>query len=88
MAYGDVRIVSFLYNQWLIPGDTLTRTVEFACQEPITSVTSLGISGSTASCLVTAGTFRGTGQVSCHITTTEGEEATTTVYIPVAPLAP
>lgn len=86
MAFGDIRLVSFLWNKWLLPGDSLTGTPILISVEPITSVSLVGVVGSTITCLVTAGNFDGTGQVSCEVKTLGGEQATRTVYIPVKAL--
>lgn len=86
MAFGDVRLVSFLWNKWLLPGDALTGTPELTSVEPITSASLLGVVGSTVTCAITAGTFVGTGQVSCTVMTVNGETATRTAFVPVQAL--
>ena len=86
MAYGDVRLVSFLWGQWLLPNDSIEGTPTITVAEPIVSGTFVNTVGATVTVSVTAGNFTGTGQVSCSVVTTNGEKATRTAYIPVGPL--
>jgi hypothetical protein len=86
MAYGDIRLVSFIWAKWLLTGDSLIGTPTITSVAPIASATLIGIVGSTVTVAITAGNYSGTGQVSCKINTTDGEEATRTVFIPVVPL--
>lgn len=88
MAYGDIRLITFLWNKWLLAGDALTGTPVIASTLPVMDATLLGVSGSAVTIIVTAGNYAGTGQVSCEVETVNGEQATRTVYIPVAPLVP
>jgi len=86
MSYGDIRLLSFLWAQWLLPGDSIIGTPVITVTEPLIAPEYISLAGSTVTCSVTAGTFSGTGQVSCEITTAFGEKGTRTAFIPVAPL--
>ena len=87
MAYGDIRIVSFLWSRWLLPGDSLTGTPTITVTAPLSNGTFISLIGSTVTCSITAGNFTGTAQVSCEVTSIEGERATRTAFVPIVPLA-
>lgn len=83
MAFGDVRIVTFLFNRWLLPNDIINGTPTVKATAPLISATFISSTTNSVTCSVTAGNFTGTGQLSCAVQTADGEKATRTVAIPV-----
>lgn len=89
MAFGDIRICSFLWGNWLFGGDSITGTPVITATAPLTYVAnSVSVTGSTVEFSVQAGSVAGTGEVSCTVLTTLGAEATRTVLIPVVAFVP
>lgn len=87
MAFGDVRLVSFLFQRWLLPGDAIEGTPTVTVMEPLVSGTFVSLTnGNTVTCSIVAGNFAGLGQVSCTVITEDGETATRTAFVPVGPL--
>lgn len=86
MAFGDKRIVSFIFTKFLLPGDTLTGTPTLTAVQPVASISFIGMTANTVTCSVTAGAFAGTGRISCEVQTTDGEQATRTAAVPVVEL--
>lgn len=83
MAFGDIRIVTFLFSKWLLPGDVIQGTPTVAATAPLSSASFIANTTNSVTCSVTAGNTVGTGQLSCDVVTANGEKATRTVAIPV-----
>lgn len=86
MAFGDKRIVSFKFTRWLLEGDSISGSPTLSFSAPMAAISFLGASGSVVTCLITAGAYAGTGQISCEVETTMGEKATRTAAVPIVAL--